>query len=64
MFTSNELMENKGLQSSTIKIFMEDLANLLKQADKYSLVVINPFTDLLIEIPIDHFLALFDEMSL
>lgn len=63
LFTSDELLKITGIESSIIAIYMEDLANLLKQTDKYSLVSINPFTDLLVEMPMESFLALFDEIS-
>lgn len=60
LFTSLELLESTGLKTSIIAIFMEDLANLLKQTDKYSFVTLNPFTELLLEMPTDSFLSLFD----
>ena len=63
LFTSTELMESTGLQSSCIAFYMEDLADLLKQTDKYSLVVINPFTDLETGMPVTTFLNLFYGMS-
>ncbi len=63
LFTSKELLESTGLQSSTIAIFMSDLANMLKESNRYSLIAINPFTDLLVQIPFTSFLALFNEMS-
>ena len=63
LFTSDELLISTGLESSIIGIYMTDLANLLKQTNKYSLVSINPFTDLLVEMPTGSFLALFDEIS-
>ncbi len=62
LFTSSELMKNTGLRSSTIVLFMSDLANMLKQSDRYSLVAINPYTDLDIQMPITSFLNLFNEM--
>ena len=63
LFTSNELLESTGLQSSTIAIFMSDLVKMLKESNRYSLVAINPFTDLLVQIPFSSFLALFNEIS-
>lgn len=62
LFTSSELMKSTGLKSSTIVLFMSDLANMLKQSDRYSLVAINPYTDLDIQMPITSFLNLFNEM--
>lgn len=61
LFTSTELMESAGLQSSCIAFYMKDLADMLKQTDKYSLVTINPFTDLGAGMPIDSFLNLFEK---
>lgn len=61
LFTSSELMKSTGLRSSTIVLFMSDLANMLKQSDRYSLVAINPYTDLDIQMPITSFLNLFNE---
>lgn len=63
LFTSRELLKSAGVESSIIAIFMEDLADLLKQTDNYSLVSINPFTDLLVDMPTSSFLALFGEIS-
>ena len=63
LFTSKELLESTGLQSTTIAIFMSDLVKMLKESNRYSLVAINPFTDLLVQIPFGSFLALFNEMS-
>ena len=60
LFTSTELMESTGLQSSCIAFYMEDLADMLKQTDKYSLVAINPLTNLEAGMPIDSFLNLFE----
>ena len=64
LFTSSELMESTGLKSSTIVLFMSDLADMLKQTNRYSWVLINPFTDLDIHMPIESFLGLFNEMTL
>lgn len=44
---------------------MGDLADMLKQTDRYSLIAINPFTDYNINVPMETFLSLFnDEMKL
>lgn len=64
LFTSSELMESTGLKSSTIVIFMSDLANMLKQTKRYSWVLINPYTDLDVHMPLESFLGLFNEMTL
>ena len=63
LFTSDEMMKSSGLQSSVIAMFMSDLAGLLKQTDRYSMIFINPFTDLYVDMPIDSFLNLFREPS-
>ena len=60
LFTSPEMMERAGINSSTYVLFMSDLADLMKQAgDKYSLIAVNPFTDLNINMPMGLFLSLF-----
>ena len=42
---------------------MSDLVKMLKESNRYSLVAINPFTDLLVQIPFSSFLGLFNEIS-
>ena len=63
LFTSDEAMEKAGLRSSVMAIFMSDLADMLKQTDKYSVIAVNPFTEFDINIPIAAFLNLFEEPS-
>ncbi len=63
LFTSSEIMESTGLRSSAIAIFMSDLADMLKQTDKYSVIAVNPFTEFDINMPVDAFLNLFEEPS-
>ena len=63
LFTSSEAMEEAGLRSSVIGIFMSDLADMLRQSDRYSVVSINPFTAHDINMPIEAFLSLFEEPS-
>lgn len=63
LFTSDEAMEKAGLKSSTYVLYMSDLADMLKQTDKYSVIAINPFTEFDINIPIEAFLNLFEEPS-
>lgn len=64
LFTSSELMESTGLKSSAIAIYMSDLAEMLrKNPDSYSMISINPFTNISIDIPIDSFFNLFDDHS-
>lgn len=59
LFTSNEMMEAANFRSSTYVLYMSDLADLLKQTDKYSLIAINPFTEYNMNIPVEIFLNLF-----
>ena len=62
LFTSEEMMESAGLESSAIAIFMSDLADMLEQANgKYSMIAINPFTNLSVDMPLDSFLNLFGD---
>ena len=63
LFTSNEMMTTADFRSSTYVLYMSDLAELLKQTDKYSLIAINPFTDYNMNIPIETFLNLFNNES-
>ena len=63
LFTSDDVMRNAGVKSSVFVIYMSDLAGMLEQTDKYSTVVVNPFTPSEINIPIQAFLNLFREMS-
>lgn len=64
LFTSSELMESTGLKSSSMVLFMSDLAGMLKQSNRYSWVLINPYTDLDVNMPLTTFLGLFNEMTL
>ena len=61
LFTSSEIMESAGVKSSAIAIFMSDLAEMLKQTDRYSAIVVNPFTELEISMHIGAFLNMFEE---
>lgn len=45
LFTSSEVMTKTGLESSAMVMFVEDLADMLKESDRYSAIVINPLTD-------------------
>lgn len=63
LFTSDEAMEAAGAKSSVIAIFMSDLAEMLKQTDKYSVIAVNPFTEFDINMPVGAFLGLFEEPS-
>ncbi|WP_407454826.1 SseB family protein [Methanobrevibacter sp.] len=62
LFTSSEVMESAGFRSSAVAIFMSDLADMLKQTDKYSVIAVNPFTEFNLDIPIGAFLNLFEEV--
>lgn len=59
LFTSSGIMEKAGVQSSANILFMSNLADMLKQTDRYSAVAVNPFTEMEIVIPMDVFLNLF-----
>ena len=61
LFTSSEVMESAGIKSSAIVIYMSDLADMLKQTDRYSVIAVNPFTEFDINFPIEAFLNLFRE---
>ena len=58
LFTSTEIMEKIGLQSSAMAIFISDLAGMLSQTDKYSVIAINPFTDFDLNLPVSAFMNL------
>ena len=61
LFTSDEMMEQAGVRTSVMVIYMSDLADMLKQTDKYSVIAINPFTQFDLNMPIEAFLSQFDE---
>lgn len=61
LFTSDEMMEAADFRSSTYVLYMGDLADMLKQTDRYSLIAINPFTDYNINVPMETFLSLFND---
>lgn len=63
LFTSDEVMKEAGVKSSVFVLYMSDLAEMLKQSDRYSTVVVNPFTPSELNIPIEAFLNLFRVMS-
>ena len=60
LFTSAQVMESVGLTSSLYAIYMSDLADMLRQTDKYSVIAVNPFTSHDINIPVDSFINLFN----
>ena len=63
LFTSKEMMERAGLESSAIVLPMEHLRDMLEQSDRYSMVVVNPYTPLDVQMPITSFFNLFRERS-
>ena len=63
LFTSDEVMKEAGVKSSVFVIYMADLAGMLEQSDRYSTVVVNPFTPSELNIPMEGFLNLFREVS-
>ena len=61
LFTSDEVMEKAGVRVSTFVVYMSDLADMLKQSDRYASVTINPFTEHGLDIVMETFLGLFEE---
>ncbi len=62
LFTSSEKFKESGIQSSTIVIYTEDLANMLKDADEeYNEIIINPSNKYSMSIYLNSFLDLFIE---
>lgn len=61
LFTSDEVIQKAGVRTSMMVMYMSDLAGMLKQTDKYSVIAINPFTDHDINMPVSAFLALFEQ---
>ena len=61
LFTSEEMMEKAGARTSVMAIYMSDLAEMLKQTDRYSVIAINPFTESNLNMPIGGFLAQFGD---
>lgn len=60
LFTSEEMMKRAGALTSVMVIYMSDLADMLKQTDKYSVISINPFTEHDLNMPIEAFLNIFN----
>lgn len=63
LFTSSEIMEKAGLRCSTYVLYMSDLAEMLKDSDRYAAVAINPLTPHDIMMSIDGFLNIFRELT-
>ncbi|WP_407411070.1 SseB family protein [Methanobrevibacter sp.] len=59
LFTNKAIAESNPLKCTAIEIDMGDLAELMKQSDKYSSVTINIFTKHYLDLPLDEFLAIF-----
>lgn len=60
LFTREELMEQTSIRSSLIALPMARLAEMLKESGEYSDIIINPFTDMEIGMPVNSFLNLFN----
>ncbi|AMD16872.1 hypothetical protein TL18_01750 [Methanobrevibacter sp. YE315] len=61
LFTSEEMMKEAGARTSVMVMYMSDLADMLKQTDKYSVIAINPFTQFDLNMPIEAFLSQFND---
>ena len=59
LFTSEEMLERAGAPKSVMAIYMSDLADMLKQTDKYSVIAINPFTENGLNMPVEALLSQF-----
>ena len=59
LFTSKAIAESNPLKCTAIEMAMGDLAELMKQSDKYSSVTINIFTKHYLDLPLDEFLGIF-----
>ena len=60
LFTSDEIMNQAGLESSAMVMYAEDIAGMLKQSQRYSEIAVNPFTEYEIFMPFGAFLKLFE----
>ncbi|WP_407376864.1 SseB family protein [Methanobrevibacter sp.] len=61
LFTSEEMMKEAGARTSVMVMYMGDLADMLKQTDRYSVIAINPFTQFDLNMPIEAFLSQFSD---
>ena len=60
LFTSSEIMEQGGLRSSTMVMYISDLANMFKiSKNNYRFIAINPMSELGVDIPIVPFIKMF-----
>ena len=61
LFTNDRIMEEVGLQSSCIVMYMDGLADMISQSNRdYHAIVINPNTEYSMGMNIEHFLNLFE----
>lgn len=58
LFTRLELLEENGIETSTIALPMTSLAVIMLEGE-YDVMVINPFTEMSIDIPSETFLEIF-----
>lgn len=63
LFTSSKVMTDTGLESSAMVMFVEDIADMLKESDRYSAIVINPLSENEIILPWDAFIGIFARPS-
>lgn len=63
LFTSLEIAESNQLKFPVISLMMSDLAEILKQTDKYVSVSINPITENFYNLSLDEFLDIFAIVS-
>ena len=63
LFTSEKAMDDAGLRSSVMVMYVSDLVDMLKQSDRYAAVAINPFTEIGLDIPMKSFLNIFHELT-
>lgn len=62
LFTSSEKMEEAGLRSSVMVMYVEDLANMFKRSsNNYKYVSINPMCEIGADMPIVPFIKLFSK---
>ena len=62
LFTSDKIMDKVGLRSSTIVMYVPDLANILRGAEKnYEYVTINPLAENGVDMATITFLNLFSD---
>ncbi len=63
LFTSTDVMQSTGLRCSEYVLHMSDLAEMLKETDRYAAVAINPLTPHDIVMSTEGFLNIFRELS-